>query len=131
MKTKRFIIMVILFITGGFFMNMSAQEALNAIAKKCETMDEIVTSVIKERDKVTKKLTRYVLSVEFKDNEMLKKEILSAFEKDKEMADKETKTYRNGLLSLVYVLGESIYTFTEEENGTVTFWVNETFRDKK
>ena len=132
MKTNRLFITVVLIITGSFFMNISAQEALKAIVEKCESIDNVTVSIVRDRNKETKKVTRVITSINFKDNEALKKEILSAFEKDRDMADQEIENRQSGRIShMFFRFGQSNYTFTESEDGTFSFSVLENYLDKK
>ncbi|MDR2680368.1 MAG: hypothetical protein LBC47_06115, partial [Tannerella sp.] len=77
MKTNRLIITAILIITGSFLVNLSAQEALKAVVKKCENAEGVDVSIISQKAK-EKKETNTMTSVSFKNNEGLKKEILDA-----------------------------------------------------
>ena len=97
MKTKRFLITMIMVIAAGFFVNTSAQEALKAIAKKCETMENVDISVVISKDKETKKNNSNMMRIEFNQNEPLKNEILAAFKKDRDDADNiaESKKTQN------------------------------------
>jgi hypothetical protein len=104
--------------------NLSAQEALRAVAKKCENMDDVV-SVVSRREKTKtneNKLVELIINIKFKDNEDLKKEILAAFEKDKGMADQETVSKAGGkLVSLHYRFGGEFYTYSEDTVGNISF----------
>jgi len=132
MKTNRLIIAVVLIITGGFFANISAQEAIKALAKKCENMDNVSVSVVRNRDKETKKVRQIITSINIKNDDALKKEILAAFEKDKEMADQEVESRENGKFSsLVYMFGKTHCSYSEDKNGNVSFSIIEYFSDKK
>ena len=132
MKTNRLFITVVLIITGSFFMNISAQEALKAIVKKCESMDNVNLNIVRNRDKETKKVTRVITSINFKDNEALKKEILSAFEKDRDMADKEIENRQSGRISnMFFRFGQVSYSFSESESGMFSLSVIENYSDKK
>ena len=129
MKTNRLIIAVTLILTGSFFMNISAQEALKAIAKKCETMENIDVSIVRSKDKKTKEPTQVVMIFRFSKNEALKKEILAAFEKDKDMADQETVQKRDGFMNISYHFGNSYFSFREDRSGNITFSSNENYTD--
>ena len=131
MKTNRLFITVAIIIAGSFFVNISAQDALKAIAKKCETADNVDISVVRSRDKETKKVNRYIMNVDFKDNEALKKEILAAFEKDRGNADREVEDRKNGKVKeLMLRFGSSSYTFSEGSNGKFSFSLIENYGNK-
>ena len=127
MKTNRLIISVIFFLTGSLFVNLSAQEALRAIVKKCETMDNIECNIVKARDEKTKKVTQYIVSFKFSKNEALKKEILAAFEKDKESANRENIRKKDGLIDITYFFSNGHYSFREDKNGDMTFTARDYF----
>ena len=131
MKTNRFIITVVLIITGSFFVNVTAQEALRAIMKKCENMENLNVNVVRNKDKETKKVTRVMINISFEKNETLKKEILSAFEKDSEMADYEMKNKRNGNTDLNYRFGLISFSYNENRDGRVIFSSHEKSSDSK
>jgi len=129
MKTNRLIISVIFLLTGSLFVNISAQEALRAIVKKCETMDNIECNIVKARDEKTKKVTRYIVSFKFSENEALKKEILAAFEKDKETANRENMRKKDGLINITYFFSNGHYSFKEDEDGEMTFTARDYFSE--
>ena len=131
MKTNRLIITVALIITGSFFMTISAQDALKAIAKKCESIENAAISVARSRDKETKKVNKYIMSVTFEKNESLKKEILAAFEKDRGNADHEVEDRQNGRIrEMMLRFGTSSYSISEHPNGRISFSVIENYGSK-
>ena len=139
MKTNRLFITVAIIIAGSFFVNVSAQDALKAIAKKCETLEneDFSVNVVRTRNKDTKKVERYIMTIDFrngpsakkdavKDNEPLKKEILAAFEKDRSNADHEMEERKNGKITTFSLrFGSSSYTFSESSSGRFSFSVIE------
>ena len=131
MKTNRLFITAVLIITGSFIMNISAQDALKAIAKKCENMENVDVSVVRSRDKETKKVNNYVMSITFEKNESLKKEILAAFQKERVNADHEVEDRRNGRIrELLLRFGSSSYSLSERTNGRFSFSVIENYGSK-
>ena len=130
MKTNRLTILVILFITGSFCVNISAKEALQAIAKKCETIDNIECNIVRSRDRKTQKVTHYMMRFKFSKNEALKKEILEAFEKDKGTAIRESIQKKDGLMNITYFFTNGQYSFKEEENGDMIFTARDYFSEK-
>jgi uncharacterized protein YycO len=112
MKTNLLIITAILIVTGSFFVNLSAQEALKAVAKKCENTDGVKTSIVKSRQ-------QSMTSIRFANNEELKKEILAAFEKDRDQADRSIEDKESGkIVSLRYSFGKTSYSYSEDEEKT-------------
>jgi len=128
MKTNRLFITVVIILVGSFFVNISAQDALKAIAKKCENMENVDISVVRTREKDTKKVNRYIMNVDFNDNESLKKEILMAFDKDRSNADHEVEGRKNGRgRELMLRFGSSTYSYSERLDGRVSFSVIEDY----
>ena len=126
MKTNRLFITAAIIIAGSFFVNISAQDALKAIAKKCETMENIDISVVRNRNKETKKVDQYIMSITFEKNESLKKEIIAAFDKDRVNADQEIEDRKDGRVrNMMLRFGSSHYSISENPNGRITFSVNE------
>ena len=119
MKTKRLFITVIMIIAGGFFMNISAQEALKALAKKCETLENVEISVVKN-----KKMNSFMMRIVFTNNESLKNEILAAFKKDREGADHIAENKSSQNVRLTYRFENIVYTFSLLGNRC-TFSVSE------
>jgi lipopolysaccharide export LptBFGC system permease protein LptF len=134
MKTNRLIITVILIITGSFLVNLSAQEALKAVAKKCEDVEGVKTSVIrnnstKVRNGGISTEKKSIIDIRFANNEALKKEILAAFEKDKEQADKIIEDKESGkIVNLHYCFGNTTYFYSENKNGNISFSIMEKFQ---
>ena len=126
MKTNRLFITAAIIIAGSFIVDISAQDALKAIAKKCETMDNVDISVVRNRNKETKKVDQYIMSITFEKNESLKKEILAAFDKERVNADQEIEDRKDGRVrSMMLRFGSSLYSISENPNGRVSFSVNE------
>ena len=126
MKTNRLFITAAIIIAGSFFVDISAQDALKAIAKKCEAMDNVDISVVRNRNKETKKVDQYIMSITFEKNESLKKEILAAFDKERVNADQEIEDRKDGRVrSMMLRFGSSLYSISENPNGRVSFSVNE------
>ena len=142
MKRNRLFITVAAIVAGSFLINISAQDALKAIAKKCETLENVDVSVVRNRNKETKKVEMYIMSVNIKNNESvkkeivkendaLKKEILAAFEKDRINADQEVEDRKNGKIrELLLRFGSSSYTFSESHSGNFSFSVIEDYGNK-
>ena len=126
MKTNRLFITAAIIIAGSFIVNISAQDALKAIAKKCETMENVDISVVRNRNKETKKVDQYIMSITFEKNESLKKEIIAAFDKDRVNADQEIEDRKDGRVrNMMLRFGSSHYSISENPNGRITFSVNE------
>lgn len=96
MKTRNLILTAALLMVGSWAGDLLAQENLNALMKKCESMEKVNVDVIYDKDRKTKKPVKEVITITFsrKDNPKLLDEFLDAFRKDKEAAYKvmESKT---------------------------------------
>ena len=126
MKTNRLFITAAIIIAGSFIVNISAQDALKAIAKKCETMENVDISVVRNRNRETKKMERTIISINFQNNESLKKEILAAFEKDRSNADQDIEDRKSGRgRELMLRFGSSSYSYSERNDGRFSFSVIE------
>jgi hypothetical protein len=127
--------MVILIVTGSFGMNLSAQEALKAVMKKCENADSVDVKVVSQKkfgETKEKKETTVMIDISFKNNEGLKKEILDAFEKDRDQAKETAENKRNGkIYGLHYRFEKSYYSYSEDMDGKVSFVFREDFQSKK
>lgn len=88
MKTKKTILLAALLLLGSICGVSQAQENLNALMKKCETMDKIDMNVIYNKNRETKKTEKIIKTVSFSNNEKLLNEFVAAFEKDKDAAYK-------------------------------------------
>jgi len=109
MKSRNVAIAVILSLLGGVSVESKAQETIQALLKKCENMDSVTVSVIRDKDKETGKITRDLTNVSFKTNSnpALEKEFLAAFQKEEDKADRVSKNISNGkTTSMLFVFGE-------------------------
>lgn len=90
MKTRNFILTAVLLMVGSLAGDLLAQANLNALMKKCESMEKVNVDVIYDKDRKTKKPVKEVITITFsrKDNPKLLDEFLDAFRKDKEAAYK-------------------------------------------
>lgn len=96
MKTKKTILAMAALLIGSITMNLQAQENLNALFKKCESMDNVNMNVIYDKDRETKKAEKIIKTIGFKNNPQLVNEFLAAFNKDKEAAYKVIEEKKNG-----------------------------------
>lgn len=119
MKTSRLFAVAILLIAGSLSINVSAQEALKAVVKKCETMESVSINIVRNKDKGTKELTRSIINISFSNNEALVKEFVAAFNKDREQADQEIENRENGKINrLMLKFGNTRYSFSQEDTGS-------------
>lgn len=107
MKNNNVLMMACLLLAGSFSMDLSAQEHLAAVVKKCEAIESVDIRVIHQRDPATKKLQQVIKSLDINKSPAIVNEILSAFEKDKERAVQAIDGKTNGKLMPQY------YTFSD------------------
>ena len=101
--------MTLLLIMSSFSMELIAQENLDALVKKCETMTSVTTSIVRSRDPKTKKVESEIITITVCKNPTLVNEFAAAFKKDEEKATKAIER-REG--------GQVISLFYRFENGT-------------
>jgi hypothetical protein len=125
MKTKIGLLIGLMWLLGSFSMESSAQEAIKALIKKCETLETVDIDIVRHRDRNTKEVTRSVTSIQIRSNPALVKEFQDAFQKayddfskGKDVADREIITRRGGkIVNLVYRYGSVTYNFSVDNNG--------------
>jgi hypothetical protein len=128
MKTRSLIAVAILLLTGSLAADLSAQETLKALVKKCENMENVDINVVRKRDEKTRALERTVTSIRINNNQALVNEFIAAFEKDKEMADQEIENKSNGKIKNIhYRFGDASYSFSPGSNGSASITVIENF----
>lgn len=98
MKTRNLILTATLLLAGSWAGDLLAQTNLNALIKKCESMEKVNVDVIYDKDRKTKKPVKEVITITFsrKDNPKLLDEFLDAFRKDKEAAYKVMESKIDG-----------------------------------
>lgn len=98
MKTRNLILTAALLLAGSWAGDLLAQTNLNALIKKCESMEKVNVDVIYDKDRKTKKPVKEVITITFsrKDNPKLLDEFLDAFRKDKEAAYKVMESKIDG-----------------------------------
>ena len=115
MKSKNVVIVFIFLLMGSVSIELKAQETIKALLKKCENMDSVTVSVIREKDKETGKITRDITNVSFKSASIpsLEKEFFAAFQKDEDKADKVSKNIANGkVTNMSFRYGDTTYNYT-------------------
>lgn len=122
MKANRLLVIAILIAAGS--LHVSAQENLKALIQKCEKMESVNINIIRNRDEETKKLTRTITNISFRNNEALLNEFITAFEKDREMADQEIENKSGGKIkNIFYRFGNTNYSFSVGEDGSASISV--------
>ena len=121
MKTKKIILSMALLIAGASAGELMAQEHLNALMKKCESLDNVSVEVIYNKDPKTKKPEKNVVSVTFyrQENAKLLNDFLDAFKKDREAAYRVMEEKINGKVT------PSLYRFSGAGDTDITYTVEE------
>lgn len=121
MKTKKIILSMALLIAGASAGELVAQEHLNALMKKCESLDNVSVEVIYNKDPKTKKPEKNVVSVTFyrQENAKLLNDFLDAFKKDREAAYRVMEKKLNGKVT------PSMYRFSGAGDTDITYTVEE------
>lgn len=127
MKTNRLISIVVIFVIAGCFSTeLVAQEAIKALVKRCETMNNVDVNIVRRKNKDSKELNRSIINISFNNNEALVQEIVAAFNKDRNAADEEMENRSNGKVNnLTLRFGQTRYSFTQSNNGDASISVIE------
>ena len=89
MKIKNVLAIAVLLIIAGVNSNLTAQTALRAMVKKCESIDSesVIMNVVRKKDKNTLKVISSIVTIDIpaKDKKLVN-EFIEAFEKDEPFA---------------------------------------------
>ena len=96
MKTKKTVVMILVLMAGFFSTQVLAQENIDALMKKCESMDNVDMDVVQQRDPSTKKLAQVIRNVNIKNNKALVDDFLKAFLADRENAIQAIDSKKGG-----------------------------------
>lgn len=125
MKTKS-VIAVILLIIGGFCLDVSAQQNIQAVVKKCETMDAVEISVIRKRNENTKQLEKEITTISISSNPALVDEFIAAFRQDEPNATQVIDTKIKGkFVPQLYRFGKAFYSFSMDGEGNASVTIIE------
>jgi len=112
MKRNVFI-MALLFIMSSLTMELIAQENLNALVKKCETMSSVDMGFVRTKNSQTKKLETKIINITINQNQALINEFLAAFKKDEENALNVIEDKKGGVVNhLHYKFNNVTYTLS-------------------
>lgn len=124
MKAKSVIVLILLI--GGFCLDISAQQNIKAVVKKCESMESVEMTVIRKRNKDTKQLEKAITTINFKSNPSLVDEFVQAFKQDEPSATQVIDKYVNGkLVPQFYRFDGVSVSFSLDENGNASISVIE------
>jgi hypothetical protein len=97
MKAKQTITSCLFVLLAGLFSSCAtAQDNLNALVKKCESMESVDMNIVYQKDKETKKTQQVIKSLTIENNKDLVTKFLEAFKKDKEKAYTVIENKQNG-----------------------------------
>lgn len=132
MKTKKTILAMAVLLIGSITMSLQAQESLNALFKKCESMDNVNINVIYDKNRETKKTEKIIKTIGFKNNPQLVNEFLAAFNKDKEAAYQVIEEKKKGKIMPSFYRfakgkGDVSFTFSMSDENEVSVTMIEMF----
>jgi DNA integrity scanning protein DisA with diadenylate cyclase activity len=114
---KNVCIMALLFIVSSFSVKLAAQENIEALLKKCETMPSVDMTVMSRQDPKTKKLERETVSLTICEDSKLVNEFIAVFEKDKDKATRVTENRKGGkIITLAYEFENVRYSISQTRN---------------
>lgn len=133
MKTKIKLLFGLTWLLGIFSIEASAQDAIKALIKKCESMETVDINIVRTRDRNTKEV-RSITTLQIESNPALVKEFQDTFQKtydadfskNKDAADQEIITRRGGkIVTLMYKYDNITYRFSVKDDGNsaeVSVW---------
>ena len=114
---RNVLIVTLLFIVSSFSVKLAAQENIEALLKKCETMSSVDMTVISRQNPETKKLERETVSLTICEDPKLVNEFISVFEKDKEKAIRVNENRKGGkIITLAYEFENVRYSISQTRN---------------
>jgi hypothetical protein len=120
MRTKNVWIVAIMLLVGSFSVNLTAQETIEALVKKCESMESVNIRIVRNRDKA-KKITESVVQIIIpaQSDQALIDSFVAAFRKDREMANEEIENIEKGkLVRLFYRFDKRTYSLSIQGDGS-------------
>ncbi|MDR1676473.1 MAG: DUF5024 domain-containing protein [Tannerella sp.] len=119
---KRWMAVMALLLAGGAWMEPAAQETIDALVKKCESLDKVKVNIVRNRDPETKEVTRSIVSIliPLQSHQALIDGFVAAFQKEKENAEQELENRENGkLISLFYRFEKKSYSLSMNNGEAV------------
>lgn len=118
MKKKNVFLVMILLIAGSLSSEVMAQKTINALVKKCESIDGVDMNIVKNRDRKTKQVEKTIINLTIENNPSLVKEFIAAFEKDEPDAYQIIQDKKNGKIIPQFYRFEGVsYSFSMSDNG--------------
>jgi len=105
-------------LAGSMVTETTAQNAVAAVVKKCESMKDVNINKVRSRDRGSKEVTSEVISITISDNPSLVNEVIAAFEKDKGNALDSSESSANGKITNIFYRFEKVaYSFSQSDSG--------------
>jgi hypothetical protein len=108
MKLIHSLVVLAMALLIGIPAELSAQEALDALVKKCETMKDVDINIIRKKNSKTGKLEPSVVTIDVTDNEKLCQAFLDAFEKDSNQATRTIENRKGGVVNTLFYSFEGV-----------------------
>ena len=126
--TRNGCIMTLLLIVSSFSMELEAQENLDALVKKCETMKSVEMQVIRTKNEQTKKLEVEMIKITINEDQELINEFFAAFKKDEDKVQQvieKKQGKQRKIMSLLYYFEKAMYKLSEDEKaGCATVYIS-------
>jgi len=117
-------IMTLLLIVSGFSVKLTAQENLDALVKKCATMESVDVDIMGSRNPETQKMEKKVIGISFCKNPTLLNEFVAAFKKDEEKAISMDERQRGGqIFNLLYKFEHVTYFLSQNDKECISIKV--------
>lgn len=97
MKKYQICLLAFILFVGIGTIQVYGQKNLENWVKKCENNESIDMTMISNKNPKTKKETKKVIQIKFKNNESLQKELINAFNRDKDNATRVSMERSNGM----------------------------------
>ncbi|MDR2621288.1 MAG: DUF5024 domain-containing protein [Dysgonamonadaceae bacterium] len=102
MKTKNVRLLMLCLFFPGFSFGISAQTHLDALIKKCETLESVDMEVVKNKRRTDKDVELKTVNIRIKKDKKLVSEFLNAFKKDADNAEQTMFRKRKGSNEINY-----------------------------
>ncbi len=135
MKIRNAVLIMIVLITGSLSGTVNAQENLKALFKKCETRDDVVMIIVRNRDRNTQKESKEsTTSITIKNNKALVDEFITAFDKDEPNTDNAVLSKKKGKTIPVFYEFKGVsfsFSLTDDTGNSAIITMVENSPDKK
>ena len=129
---KKMTLVLSLLILGSFSLQLSAQESIKVLIKKCEKTESAEVTYVIQKDPKTGKQLNYLTTVKIKNDDNLVNELLQALEKDKDNAYMAQGSIKNGVpipSNYEFFDGKHLYTSCHISLSQATSGATITYRE--